>query len=59
MISSSHLNKLFYIILFYSLLFNFNISFAAVDIWEKDNKKKQESNEVGGDKDIKIENKHT
>ena len=55
MISSSHLNKLFYIILFYSLLLNFNISIAAVDIWEKDNKKKQESNEVGGDKDIKIE----
>jgi len=54
MINLSHLNKLILFTFFINILiFNFTISFAAVDIWEK--KKNDQSNQINNEKEIKIE----
>ena len=54
MISLSHLNKLILFTFFINILiFNFTISFAAVDIWEK--KENDQSNKINNEKEIKIE----
>ena len=54
MISLSHLNKLTLFTFFINILiFNFTISFAAVDIWEK--KENDQSNKINNEKEIKIE----
>ena len=54
MISLSHLNKLILFTFFINILiFNFTISFAAVDIWEK--KENDQSNKINKEKEIKIE----
>ena len=54
MISLSHLNKLILFTFFINILiFNFTISFAAVDIWEK--KENDQSNQINNEKEIKIE----
>ena len=54
MISLSHLNKLILLTFFINILiFNFTISFAAVDIWEK--KENDQSNQINNEKEIKIE----
>ena len=51
MISLSHLNKLILFTFFINILiFNFTISFAAVDIWEK--KENDQSNTINNDKEI-------
>ena len=56
MISLSHLNKLILFTFFINILiFNFTISFAAVDIWEKKKKKNDQSNQINNEKEIKIE----
>ena len=56
MISLSNLNKLIYFTFFINILiFNFTISFAAVDIWEKKKKKNDQSNQINNEKEIKIE----
>ena len=53
MISLSHLNKLIYFTFFVNILiFNFTISFAAVDIWDK--KKNDQSSKINNEKEIKI-----
>ena len=56
MISLSNLNKLILFTFFINILiFNFTISFAAVDIWEKKKKKNYQSNQINNEKEIKIE----
>ena len=56
MISLSNLNKLILFTFFINILiFNFTISFAAVDIWEKNKKKNDQSNQINSEKEIKIE----
>ena len=56
MISLSNLNKLILFTFFINILiFNFTISFAAVDIWEKKKKKNDQSNKINNEKEIKIE----
>jgi len=56
MISLSNLNKLILFTFFINILiFNFTISFAAVDIWEKKKKKNDQSNQINNEKEIKIE----
>ena len=56
MISLSNLNKLILFTFFINILiFNFTISFAAVDIWEKKKKKNDQSNQINSEKEIKIE----
>jgi len=56
MIRSSHSNKLKnFIFLIYILIFNHNLCFAAVDIWEKKEKDNEQSNQTGTEKDITIE----
>ena len=56
MINLSHLNKLILFTFFINILiFNFTISFAAVDIWEKKKKKNDQSNQINNEKEIKIE----
>ena len=56
MISSSHLNKFTYLAIFITaLIFNTSTSFAAVDIWEKKEKKIDQNNENDNQKDITIE----
>ncbi|SVD04105.1 uncharacterized protein METZ01_LOCUS356959, partial [marine metagenome] len=53
MINLSRLNKLILFTFFINILiFNFTISFAAVDIWEKKN---DQSNQINNEKEIKIE----
>ena len=47
MISLSNLNKLIYFTFFINILiFNFTISFAAVDIWEKKEKNNDQNNQI-------------
>ena len=54
MINLSHLNKLILFTFFINkLIFNFTISFAAVDIWDK--KKNDQSSKINNEKEIKIE----
>jgi len=54
MINLSHLNKLTLFTFFINILiFNFTISFAAVDIWEK--KENDESIQINNEEKIKIE----
>ena len=56
MISLSNLNKLILFTFFINILiFNFTISFAAVEIWEKKKKKNDQSNQINSEKEIKIE----
>ena len=56
MINLSRLNKLILFTFFINILiFNFTISFAAVDIWEKKKKKNYQSNQINNEKKIKIE----
>ena len=56
MISSSPLNKLLHFTFFiFIVVFNFTISIAAVDIWEKKEKKDQQNNQIDNDKKITIE----
>ena len=56
MTSLSNLNKLILFTFFINILiFNFTISFAAVDIWEKKKKKNDQSNQINNEKEIKIE----
>ena len=56
MISLSHLNKLIYFTFFVNILiFNFTISFAAVDIWEKKEKNNDQNNQISNEGEIKIE----
>jgi len=56
MINLSQLNKLILFTFFINILiFNFTISFAAVDIWEKKKKKNYQSNQINNEKEIKIE----
>jgi hypothetical protein len=56
MIRSLHLNKLIYFIfLICSLIFHSNLSIAAVDIWEKKEKKDQD-NQTNNKEEIKFEN---
>ena len=56
MINLSRLNKLILFTFFINILiFNFTISFAAVDIWEKKKKKNDQSNQINNEKEIKIE----
>ena len=55
MINLSHLNKLILFTFFINILiFNFTISFAAVDIWEKKKKKNYQGNQINNEKGIKI-----
>ena len=55
MTSLSNSNKLILFTFFINILiFNFTISFAAVDIWEK-KKKNDQSNQINNEKEIKIE----
>ena len=55
MINSSHLNKLLHFIFFiYILIFNFTLSVAAVDIWEKKEKENEQNNQTNNEKDIII-----
>ncbi len=47
MINSSHLNKLLYFTLFFiTLILNTTITVAAVDIWEKKEKKNEQENQI-------------
>ena len=56
MISLSNLNKLILFTFFINILiFNFTISFAAVDIWEKKKKNNDQNNQINNEKEIKIE----
>ena len=56
MISLSHLNKfIHFIFFFYVLIFNLNFSIAAVDIWEKKDKKNEKDIEIKDENEIKIE----
>ena len=56
MINLSRSNKLILFTFFINILiFNFTISFAAVDIWEKKKKKNDQSNQINNEKEIKIE----
>ena len=56
MISLSHLNKsIFFTFLIYILIFNFTSGIAAVDIWEKKEKGKEQNNQIDNEKDITIE----
>ena len=56
MISLSNLNKLIYFTFFINILiFNFTISFAAVDIWKKKEKSNDQNNQISNEKEIKIE----
>ena len=51
MIRLSHLNKLIFSIIFiYGLVFNFGLSIAAVDIWEKKENKENSKNEGSEEK---------
>jgi|TARA_B110000438_G_scaffold282872_1_gene310304 hypothetical protein len=53
---SSHLNKLKnFIFLIFILIFNQNLCFAAVDIWEKKEKNKQEGSQSENENNITIE----
>ena len=55
MINSSHLNKLLHFTFFiYILIFNFTLSIAAVDIWEKKKKENEQNNQTNDEKDIII-----
>jgi len=56
MINLSNLNKLILFTFFINILiFNFTISFAAVDIWEKKKKNNDQNNQINNEKEIKIE----
>jgi len=56
MISLSHLNKFINFIFFFCILiFNFNSGIAAVDIWEKKDKKNEKDIEIKDGNEIKIE----
>ena len=56
MISSSHLNKLIHFIFFlYILIFIQTLCVAAVDIWEKQENKSEQSNQINDEKEITIE----
>jgi len=56
MISSSHLNKFIYLVIFtFALIFYNDASVAAVDIWEKKENKNEQTNENESEKDITIE----
>jgi len=56
MISLLNLNKLVHFIFFLSILiFNFTISFAAVDIWKKNEEKDNKNNQNSNEQEIKIE----
>ena len=56
MISLLNLNKLAHFIFFFSILiFNFTISFAAVDIWKENEEKNNKSNQNNNEQEIKIE----
>ena len=56
MINSSHLSKLLHSAFFiYILIFYFTLSIAAVDIWEKKEKGKEQNNQIDNEKDITIE----
>ena len=56
MISLLQLNKLINLTLvIYILIFKFTISFAAVDIWDKDEKEKKQSDEINNTEEIVIE----
>ncbi len=56
MINLSHLNKfIHFIFLVYFLIFNFSSSIAAVDIWEKKEKKIEQKNQTANEEEIKIE----
>ncbi|RZO49220.1 MAG: hypothetical protein EVA76_02515 [Candidatus Pelagibacterales bacterium] len=56
MISLLNLNKLAHFIFFFSILiFNFTISFAAVDIWKGNEEKNNKSNQNNNEQEIKIE----
>ena len=57
MISLSHLNKLIHFIFFiYILIFNFSLTIAAVDIWEKKEENNKQNNEDNNKQEITIEN---
>jgi len=56
MINLSHLNKfIHFIFLVYFLIFNFSSSIAAVDIWEKKEKKIEQKNQTTNEEEIKIQ----
>jgi len=56
MISLSHLNKFINFIFFFCILiFNFNSGIAAVDIWEKKDKKNEKDIAIKDGNEIKIE----
>ena len=56
MINLSHLNKfIHFIFLVYFLIFNFSSSIAAVDIWEKKEKKIEQKNQTANEEEVKIE----
>ena len=56
MINLSYLNKfIHFIFLVYFLIFNFSSSIAAVDIWEKKEKKIEQKNQTANEEEIKIE----
>ena len=56
MINLSYLNKfIHFIFLVYILIFNFTLSIAAVDIWEKKDKKNEQKNQTADEEEIKIE----
>ncbi len=56
MISLSHLNKIiFFTFCINILIFNFSISIAAVDIWEKKEKSSNQSNQANQEQKIEIE----
>ena len=56
MINLSHLNKfIHFIFLVYILIFNFSYSIAAVDIWEKKEKKNIQKKQTTNEEEIKIE----
>ena len=55
MINLLNLNKLVHFIFFLSILiFNFTISFAAVDIWKKNEEKDNKNNQNSNEQEIKI-----
>ena len=55
MISLLNLNKLIYFTLINIFIFNFTISYAAVDIWEKKENKNNSTDLKNSEQEIKIE----
>ena len=56
MISSSHLNKIIYLLLIaYIFFFNLSPGIAAVDIWEKKKNEEQSNNQIEDEENLAID----